>query len=103
MRKDVIKVWAKNPGEDWKQIEIRNELKAFQEFVGGYIETLMVTLDCVVICNEEGRLRGMPENTRILGRMFVGPVIIAGVIRDEFDDAPECMANWIRTWTGGER
>ena len=44
--------------------------------------------DCVIICNEEGRLRGMPHNVKFLGVDFVGPILIAGVSDEDFTDLP---------------
>lgn len=61
-----------------------NDLKAFQEAVGGYIETVTVATDLVIICNEEGRLKGLPHNTTVFGVDFVGTVIVAGIKGEEF-------------------
>lgn len=70
----------------WHVHEIENDLKALQEFVGGYIEVVPIAKDAAVICNEEGRLRGLPFNTRVNGRAFVGPLLIVGVDGPEFTD-----------------
>ena len=70
------------------QLNIPNELHTMQELVGGYIETLTVATDCCVICNEEGRILGMPENCNFLGVDFVGPILLVGVDGDEFTDCP---------------
>lgn len=67
--------------------KIPNTLEALQRIVGGHIETVTMD-DVVVICNEEGRFRDMPYNGRIRGVHFVGPVILAGVKGEHFDDAP---------------
>ena len=85
MHENQILVLTKLPG---KPAELEplfdNKLDAFQEFVGGYIETFTLRNDLVVICNEEGRLLDMEPNVVINGVGFVGPVIIAGVKGDEF-------------------
>lgn len=85
MRKNHILVLTKQPGK-LAELEpfFENKLEAFQEFVGGYIETFTLQNDMVVICNEEGRLLDMERNVMINGVDFVGPVIIAGVKGDEF-------------------
>ena len=57
--------------------EIENSLGALQTFVGGYIETVKLATDLVIICNEEGRLIGLPFNCDVLGCGFVGPIIFA--------------------------
>ena len=61
-----------------------NELEAFQQAVGGFIETVTVTTDLVIICNEEGRLKGLPWNCTVFGADFVGPIVVAGVKGEEF-------------------
>jgi hypothetical protein len=67
--------------------EMPNTLKALQDTVGGYIETLhprkagLSGLDgAVMIFNEEGRLQGLQPNR--LG--IVGTLIFAGVKGDQF-------------------
>lgn len=72
---------------------ISNTLKNLQRTVGGYIETFTIpsgTGTMVVICNEEGRLRGLPYNCTIFGREFVGDIIVTGADLEtgEFIDLP---------------
>ncbi len=88
--KDRISVWFKADHDTRSVIiEIDNTLEALQNLVGGYIETLTVFEDAVLIFNEEGRLRGMPYNCTFCGVNLVGPVVLAGVDGDEFTDAPD--------------
>ena len=61
-----------------------NELEAFRQAVGGFIETVTVATDLVIICNEEGRLKGLPWNCTVFGVDFVGPIVVAGVKGEEF-------------------
>ncbi len=72
----------------FRQLNIDNDLRALQKLVGGYVETLAVTTDCCVICNEEGRILGMPENCNFCGIDFAGPILLVGVDGDEFTDCP---------------
>ena len=53
-----------------------NDLKAFQDAVGGYIETVTFG-ELVFICNEEWRLQGRPSNVLVNGVEFGGTVIVA--------------------------
>ncbi|MEE0119889.1 MAG: DUF3846 domain-containing protein, partial [Agathobaculum butyriciproducens] len=55
-----MKAIRKEPGCAPELIDIYNTLKALQTEVGGYIETVTIASDAVVICNEEGALLGMP-------------------------------------------
>ena len=86
----------KTPGCAPEIIDIPNTLEALQEKVGGYIEIVSFATDACVICNEEGRLMGLPDNCWLLGVHFVGPILIAGVDGDEFTDLPEDMLHMFR-------
>ena len=68
---------------------MENTLKALQREVSGYIETVTIASDEVIICNEEGRILGLPDNCRVCGVDFVGTVLIVGTKGDEFCDVPE--------------
>lgn len=83
-----MKVWIKRPGSPPEQRHINNTLEALQIQVKGYIDTVTIADDLVVICNEEGRFMGMPYNCDICGWDFVGPIVIAGVDGPEFADCP---------------
>ena len=74
----------KQPGEPAKRIDIDNTLQALQKAVGGYIETVTLFEDVTLICNEEGRLIGLPYNMEFLGIDFVGPVLAVGRAEDDF-------------------
>ena len=84
-----MKAIRKKPGCEPELIDIDNTLKALQAEVGGYIETVTITSDAVIICNEEGRILGLPYNCRFVGVDFVGTVLIVGTKGDEFCDVPE--------------
>lgn len=84
-----MKVIRKKPGCDPELIEVENTLEALQREVEGYIEVVSISTDAAVICNEEGRLRGLPYNCRFLGINFVGTVLIVGANGEEFCDVPE--------------
>ena len=85
IKENQIMVLIKEPGEDARVEPLfDNTLEAFQKTVGGYIETVTVDPGLVIICNEEGRLKGLPFNVELLGIGFVGTIVIAGVRGDEF-------------------
>lgn len=84
-----MKAIRKKPGCEPEIIEVGNTLKALQQEVGGYIETVTIASDVVVICNEEGVRLGMPYNCRFFGVDFVGTVLLVGTKGDEFCDMPE--------------
>jgi len=84
-----VKAIRKKPGCTPEIIEVENTLKALQTEVGGYIETVTIASDAVVICNEEGVPLGMPYNCRFVNVDFVDPILVVGRNKDEFCDVPE--------------
>ena len=85
IKENQIMVVIKEPGKA-PVVEplFNNTLKAFQEAVGGYIETVTLASDLVIICNEEGRIYDLPHNCNICGVDFVGSVVAVGCKGDEF-------------------
>jgi hypothetical protein len=83
-----ISVIIKQPGRVPYKTAISPTLKNLQQTVDGYIETVTIAEDCVIICNEEGRLRELPYNCNIAGIDFVGTIVFAGVSGDDFADMP---------------
>ena len=84
-----MRVIYKAPGRMPEFREIPNTLEALQEAVGGYIETVTIDTDACIVCNEEGRLLGLPYNRNVLGIPFYGPILIVGTDGEEFCDIPE--------------
>lgn len=84
-----ISVLRVAPGQYPEVIEIDNTLEALQEQVGGYIETVYpFEDDAVIICNEEGKMIGLPLNRAIyamagnektMTEIIAGSFLIAGV------------------------
>jgi len=62
-----MKAIRKKPGCAPEIIKVENTLKALQREVSGYIETVTIASDAVIICNEEGRILGLPDNCRVCG------------------------------------
>lgn len=96
-----MKAIRKKPGAQPEIIEVDDTLAALQQEVGGYIETVSIA-DVVIICNEEGRLCGLPYNCRFVGVDFVGTILVVGRNKDEFCDVPEAdfLMHHLREETG---
>lgn len=92
---EKIKVIIKEPGKAPEIKTVANDLGTLQSIVGGYIETVTLASDLVIICNEEGILWNLPYNLDIGGHSFVGTVVFAGVDGDEFADVPERLASFM--------
>lgn len=67
--KEKISVIFVEPNKYPKMIEIEDTLEAMQEIVGGYIEEYMPFEDEVaIVCNEEGKVNGLPLNRAVYGK-----------------------------------
>ena len=90
-----IKVIIKRTDEEVGHVtNISNTLENFQKHVGGYIETVTLKDGVVIVCDEEGMLKGKPRNCTINGGAFVGDIVVVGVDGDEFADVPISLAEW---------
>lgn len=94
----TIEVILVKPMEKAEVVEIADSLEAMQELVGGYIEEYMPFEDEVaIICNEEGKINGLPLNRGIqdkngrLQEIMAGPFFIcyAPIESEKFLSMPE--------------
>ena len=81
---EKIKVIIKEPEKAPEIKTITNDLGTLQSIVGGYIETVTLASDLLIICNEDGKLWNLPYNFDFGGQSFVGTVVIAGIDGDNF-------------------
>lgn len=87
-KQEEITILYIEPNKEAKTIQIKNELETFQKLVGGWIECLNIEDDVVIICNEEGKINGLPLNRAIhdskgnIIEIMAGSFIIAG---DDFE------------------
>ena len=94
---EKISVIIKEPGRVPRHVNVSNTLENLQKTVGGYIECVTLTEDMVVLCDEEGRIKGKPYCCNICGVNFVGPVVLVGVNGEVFCDLPVSYADVKRT------
>lgn len=87
-----MKVIRKNPGRMPEVIDIENDGDAIRAELGGYMESFTLAEDLVILCDEEGRLKGKPSCLVLRGVDFVGTILIVGVDGEEFCDVPELDA-----------
>jgi len=76
---DKIKVIIVKPNEEPRVEEIGHELEDLQNFVGGLIQYVELEDNVVLICNEEGKLRGLTPNRKVGNDVIVGDFIIVGI------------------------
>ena len=97
-----MRVITKRPDEQFGHVcNISNRLENLQKTVEGYIEAVTVTYSpdgdpIVMLCNEEGKLRGLPHNFDLFGDEIVGTIILCSSKGDEFSDLPLTfgLAEW---------
>lgn len=82
MKENKIKVLLVEPGLPPAVKEIGNDLASLQAEVGGLIECISFPNGCVVVCNEEGKLSGMPPNRRLGADIICGPFFVCDTNRN---------------------
>lgn len=70
-----MKAVYKKVGEAPQVVDIENTLEALQKAVGGYIEVIGVEGDILMICDEEGKLKGKAANFTVRNDVIVGDVL----------------------------
>ena len=83
-----ITIMRKRPGEAPAFVEIENTLEALQHEVGGYIEPFTIMKDLTILCNDEGKIIGLPYNCKLFGEVFVGTILFVGVRGEHFTNVP---------------
>ncbi len=89
--KGTIDVLLVRPGEFPQPFQVSTELEALQAAVGGDIEVMYPYEDPVgLVCNEEGKLSGLPLNRALRdedGQMYdiiAGDFLVVGLTEDDF-------------------
>lgn len=100
---EMMKVLIVEPEKAPREAEIENSLESLQSVVGGYIEATYPFDDRVaIICNEEGKLQGMPLNRALRdesGTMYdivAGTFIVCGLGEEDFSSLPPEMMDKYR-------
>lgn len=81
----TMRVLCFTPGQARPTIRhIDADLASMQSAVGGYIETVTLKDGLVIVCDEEGRLKGLPVNRIVDGVSICGPFFICRAEDDDF-------------------
>lgn len=99
MSEGKVRCIIKRPDEQYGHVtNISTSLKNLQSIVDGPIETVSCGGSSVIICNEEGKIRGLQPNFRIgfgwLADVIVGEAIVIGVDGEDFCDLPIGFDVW---------
>ena len=91
-----MEVLLVEPGKEARIAEIGSDLKSLQAAVGGYIEAAYFFDDPVaLICNEEGKVYGLPYNRAVRDEagkvqdIIAGPFFVSGLGEDDFCPLPK--------------
>lgn len=91
MSEQKLRVLVVEPGQPPAVQEIDGSLESMQRLVGGYIQAVYPFDDPVaLICNEEGKLLGLPMNRTLRDARGVpydivcGTFFLAGIAEDDF-------------------
>ena len=74
----MIRVLKIEPGRPPEEVKMANTLEDLQEAVGGLIEVVTLDSDVCLICNDEGKLIGLPGNRRLRDDIISGTFVIVG-------------------------
>lgn len=89
----------KEVGKEPRVEEIENELPTLQKLVGGYIEAVSTGQGICLVCNEEGKLNGLPANFPIGNDVIAGTAVFVsygndGNFMDLSDEQIEILTNF---------
>ena len=84
-----MKAIIKKVNEAPQVVNIENTLEAIQKAVGGYIEVVRMDNNLLMICDEEGKLKGKPYNFDLGSDIIVGDVLFVQNDGEDFTDLDE--------------
>ena len=71
----------------YEETTVLNKLNEIQKLVDGYIETVTISNEIILICDEEGRIKNKRSNPRL--RDICGDFILCGVDGENFRSLTE--------------
>ena len=81
---DLLKIVYVEPNRPPYISEVGNDLKSLQRAVDGHMETVYMGDSTILICNEEGKVKGMDCNRRVGDDVIAGPFFIVGEDGEDF-------------------
>lgn len=96
-----MNIIVKEPGKQAYHKSIEGTLKEMQEIVGGYIETVRVGKLLLMVCNEEGKLRGLPHNFALGNDIICGTVFFCSMSGEDMIGLSLEHARAVRHWLDG--
>jgi hypothetical protein len=84
----LLKAIVKEPGKEPEEFIVADDYKELKSIVGGHLESVTVEEGLVVLCDDEGRLKGKPYNCWFDGINFRGTIVVLGSKGENFDNCP---------------
>lgn len=112
IKNETIRVVVVEPGKYAREAEIGTELSDLQEVCGGWIQTYYPFEEMVcIVCNDEGKLIGMPlnrgikdEKTGELIEIIAGPFFICDCSTENFGSlSQEQVEHYLEKFKNPER
>lgn len=85
-----------------KNCDIRDETKALQSIIGGYLEAVRIAEDAVMLVDEDGYCKCLPPNpaaSMFAGQVILGTALVVGLAENAdgelyFTDFPKRFGFW---------
>lgn len=101
--KDRITVLIKEPCKESELKTIDNTLEAMQAIVGGYIETVNLPGGGILVCNEEGFIKGLKPNCLVCGhKIYYGTFFLCGADPEDPENFGDAPITWVNSFTVAE-
>lgn len=75
---ETIRVLKVEPEKPPEAVTMPYTLEALRDSVGGYLEALCLERDVYLLCNEEGKCIGLPDNRTVNGDTIAGTFLVVG-------------------------
>lgn len=93
-----MRVLVKEVGKDAEVREIDDSLESMQGIVGGYIEDVYIGNGVHIVCNEEGKIDGLPTNLETEYDEIVGNVLFCATDAWDYCSLTDEQIEYAQTW-----
>lgn len=91
-----MKVIIKEVGKAPVIKDIENTLDTLKSLVGGYIEVVSMEDNIILICNEEGKMQGLPPNFSMGYDVIVGTAVFVSFDgKEDFTDLNDWQIEYL--------
>lgn len=96
-----MNIIVKEPGKQAYHKSIEGTLQEMQEIVGGYIEVVAIGPNLLMVCNEEGKQRGLQPNFKLGMDIICGTVFFCAASGEDMIGLSLEHARAVRHWLDG--